>query len=204
MKKIISFSLWGTNPEYLNGAIENSKLQSEIYPDWKCRFYVGTSVPREVIDTLIQTSEVIIMDEPGDWTGMFWRFYPCSDASVGVMISRDADSRLNIREKIMVDEFLASPKSFHSIKDHPLHIADVMGGMFGCKYPRLMNMVQEINKFQKEDRIQTDQEFLAQVIYPKIKDDCLCHDMNYPVKLPNGMFVGQQFKADNTPYEEPR
>ena len=50
MKKIISFCLWGDNPKYTIGAIENAKLAKTIYPDWTCRFYVGTSTPDEIWD----------------------------------------------------------------------------------------------------------------------------------------------------------
>jgi len=37
MKKIISFSLWGDNPIYTQGAIRNAELAKEVYPDWVCR-----------------------------------------------------------------------------------------------------------------------------------------------------------------------
>ena len=47
--KIISFCLWGDNPKYTEGAIKNAQLASEIYPGWKCRFYVGQSVPSIVL-----------------------------------------------------------------------------------------------------------------------------------------------------------
>ena len=49
MKKIISFSLWGTNPKYTIGAIKNADLAEEIYPDWVCRYYVAQDVPRGVL-----------------------------------------------------------------------------------------------------------------------------------------------------------
>ena len=52
MKKIISFCLWGDNPKYTIGAIENAKLAKTIYPDWTCRFYAGTSTPDEIWDEL--------------------------------------------------------------------------------------------------------------------------------------------------------
>ena len=44
------------------------------------------------------------MDEDGDWSGMFWRFHPCSEEDVDVVLSRDTDSRLTQREKDAVDE----------------------------------------------------------------------------------------------------
>jgi len=204
MKKVISFSLWGNNPEYLIGAIKNMELQPQIYPDWICRFYCGRSVPQTVIDALKTKSEIIYMDEQGDWTGMFWRFYPCSDPDVDVMLSRDCDSRLNVREKAMVDEFLESDKSFHTIKDHYFHTYPIMGGMWGCKYPKLNFMKSAIIAYPKENRLNTDQEFLERVIWPVVKDDCIEHTSDYPVKLPDGQFVGQQWMSSDKPYEKPR
>ena len=115
MKKIVSFSLWGEDPKYTIGAIENAKLVNEIYQGWIGRFYCGKSVPENIINSLKNTpnTEVIIMDEDGDWTGMFWRFLACKDGDV--MISRDTDSRLSLREKLAVDEWLKSDKNFKKI-----------------------------------------------------------------------------------------
>ena len=42
--RIISFSLWGSNPRYLRGALHNVIAARRIYPDWTCRFYVDSSV----------------------------------------------------------------------------------------------------------------------------------------------------------------
>ena len=78
MKKIISFSLWGNNPIYTQGAIRNAELAKEIYPDWVCRYYIGKSTLNDIVVKLqnFDNTEVIVMDNDGDWTGMFWRFYP--------------------------------------------------------------------------------------------------------------------------------
>ena len=121
MKKIISFSLWGDIPRYAEGAIRNAELALEVYPDWICRYYIGKNTPLETIGRLsgFDNTEIYIMNEPGDWTGMFWRFYPASDIDVDVMISRDVDSRLTSREKAAVDEWLEGDKDFHIMRDHP-------------------------------------------------------------------------------------
>ena len=50
--KIISFSLWGNNPKYTIGAIRNAELAKIIYPDWMCKFFVGSDTPVNIIDTL--------------------------------------------------------------------------------------------------------------------------------------------------------
>ena len=113
--KLITFSLWGQDPKYLIGAIRNAELAKEIYPDWRCRFYVGQSVPSQIIIRLESFDNVDVVRRPefGDWRGMFWRFLPASEKGIDVMISRDTDSRLNIREKSAVDEWLASDKKLH-------------------------------------------------------------------------------------------
>lgn len=36
MKKVITFSLWGNNPTYNIGAIENTKIALILYPDFEC------------------------------------------------------------------------------------------------------------------------------------------------------------------------
>ena len=158
MKKIIAFSLWGNNPKYTIGAIKNANLTNEIYNGWISRFYCGKSVPEDIINQLksINNCEVIIMEEEGDWSGMFWRFLPASERDVEVMLSRDCDSRLNSREKAAVDEWMKSYKSFHIRRDHPWHGTQILGGMWGVKYPKLKRMKEMIEEYTKGEFWQVD------------------------------------------------
>jgi hypothetical protein len=166
MKKVISFSLWGDNPKYTIGAIKNAELIDTIYPGWIGRFYCGKSVPIDIIEILktYTNVEVIEMEENGDWSGMFWRFYACEDSDV--MISRDTDSRLNLREKNAVDEWLNSDKDFHIMRDHPYHNALILGGMWGVRNGILKNIVDLIKNYNKGDFWQVDQNFLREQICP--------------------------------------
>jgi hypothetical protein len=52
---------------------------------------------------------------------MFWRFLVADDPTVDRYIIRDADSRLNMREKLAIDEWIASGKKIHILRDHPNH-----------------------------------------------------------------------------------
>jgi len=181
MKKVISFSLWGNIPNYTVGAIRNAELAKETFPGWICRYYVDeNSVPKDVLDKLMSfdNTEVIHVGK-GDWTGMFWRFYACADSEVDVMLSRDVDSRVSERDSIAVNEWLASDKSFHIIRDHPHHHYKILGGLWGVRNNRLRGMKQLISQWNKQNRKQTDQWFLAQIIYPKIRNDCFVHDVFY-------------------------
>ena len=203
-KKIISFSLWGNNPIYNIGAIKNAGLAREIYPDWTCRYYLGKSVPLETTQQLIKfdNTEIFIMNDFGNWTGMFWRFYPASDSDVSVMISRDADSRLNWREKEAVDEWLSSDKAFHIMRDHPFHTTEILGGMWGVRNHFLRNMKHLVNKYVKGDFWQVDQNFLKEVVYPIVKDNAFVHDeffekKQFPSKRKNKLFVGQAYDEND-------
>ena len=152
MNKIISFCLYGTNDKYCKGMIENVILCNLIYIDWKVIVYVSIgkqSVPENILKILKNLNCQIIENKElyeGDnknIEGMFWRFLPLIDKNVDIFISRDADSRVTIREKKMVDEWIESNKCIHSILDHCCH-KDLMGGTFGVnlnilrqKYPNI-------------------------------------------------------------------
>lgn len=192
MTKIISFSLWGDDPKYCRGAIENFKLALDLYPGWISRFYVGESTPFEVVAELSDLADawnkkqdkflgtllqIVPMEEAGDWRSMFWRFNPAFEAGVDVMISRDCDSRLSLREKAAVDVWLErSDKGFHCMRDHPYHTVPILGGMWGVKVGAVPAFGQLMKRWPKEDRLQTDQEFLTQKIWPLVANDTLCHD----------------------------
>ena len=140
--KLIAFSLWGDDSKYCVGAIKNAAAINKIYPGWKGRFYVGKSTSKKYVDELRSlNSEVIEMEEDGNWAGMFWRFYAACDNNVEIMISRDTDSRLNLREKMAVEEWVKSDKGFHIMRDHPCHAAPIMGGMWGVRIKPFIELI---------------------------------------------------------------
>ena len=210
--KLITFSLWGQNPKYLTGAIRNAELAQEIYPDWICRFYTALSVPFPILSQLeeMPNTQVFKKNDFGDWRGMFWRFEPASENDVDVMISRDTDSRLTKREKAAVDEWLASDKDFHIMRDHPQHATEILGGMWGVRNRLLIGMVSGINDYAKGDFWQVDQNFLREKIYPAIINNKVVHDEffeknNFPEPRLGYEFIGEAFdKDDNLLYPEHR
>jgi hypothetical protein len=206
MKKIISFSLWGDNPKYTIGAIRNAELTPIIYPGWVSRFYCGESVPKDIIKTLksLPNTEVIMMNIDGDWTGMFWRFYACEDSDI--MLSRDTDSRLNLREKNAVDEWLNSDKDFHIMRDHPHHNTVILGGMWGVRNGLLKNIKELISDYSKGNFWQVDQNFLKEKIYPIVSNKSFIHDSysnfndnakRFTTERFNQEFVGEIYDENN-------
>lgn len=209
MRKVISFSLWGEDPKYLVGAIRNAELALEIYPGWTCRYYIGSCVPEGVTNALLKFSnvEVVNKDKVGDWTGFFWRYLPAAEHDVEIMISRDTDSRLSLREKAAVDEWMESDKGFHIMRDHPCHDFPVLGGMWGVKQGVLPNMNQIVANFNKRNYYSIDYEFFAQSIIPLVEGNTMTHDEffngdKFPTPRDGYNFVGQIFNEyEETPDE---
>lgn len=215
-KKIISFSLWGSNPKYTVGAIKNAILAKDIYPEWKCRFYCANDVPNPIVFQLevLDNTEVIYKNQPGDWTSMFWRFEPAAEQDIEVMISRDTDSRINERERAAVDEWLNSDFGFHIMRDHPWHGYPVLGGMWGAKRNTIPDIKDRMNTFEQTDQYGTDYSFFAQ-ISESIKGNAFVHDeffhnnsglvsyqgckpRPFPTRRIDKNFVGKPYNSDDT------
>lgn len=202
--KVISYSLWGSSPKYCVGAIKNAELAKSIYPGWTARFYVGTSVPTDTKVSLErQGAEVIEMKEPGDWTSMFWRFEAASDSKVDVMLSRDADSRINLREAEAVDVWMKSDAQFHIMRDHPAHATEILGGMWGVKSPLLRDMTELLREYKRKGNFwQVDQNFLREVVYNRVRNISMVHDpyfekKPFPTKRVDYEFVGDVFDEND-------
>ena len=163
-KKIISFCLFGQQDKYCIGAIRNAELTPRIYPCWVMRVYIAKSVPVDICQRLADFPHVeLVHCEEDNWTSMLTRFYPASEDDVDVFISRDCDSRLNEREAA-------------AVADHPHHSVPILGGMWGAKQYAIPDMKELIHKWNKEDRWQTDQEFLRDVIWPRYHHKVMTHD----------------------------
>jgi len=214
MINAVCFSLWGNQPKYNVGIIENAKLRTQIYPEWKTIVYLGQSVPSSTIAALnkIESTQLVFMDQPGDWTGMFWRFLPAFDEKIDTMISRDADSRLSFRERDAVNEWLESDKDFHIMRDHPYHNTAILGGMWGCRKNLLNRLSITIQIPDNGNFWQVDQNFLREYVYPKVREYSFIHDsydlMNelqakkFPSDRTNYEFVGEIYDENNNRHSD--
>ena len=184
-KKVISFSVWGNSQHYVLGAILNADIAEKEWPGWICRFYVSPTVPKEVIDELKSRSnvEVVEMDEDESWNGMFWRFYAASDPEVDAVIFRDTDSRINIRDKAAVEEWLTTDKDIHILRDNCQHGWVICGGAWGVKNGCLLELKSMIGEFSLKEKFNKhgiDQMFLQYEVYNSLLDDIYVHDEWFP------------------------
>jgi hypothetical protein len=216
MKKIISFSLYGDDSKYTLGMLCNVEIAKILFEDWICRIYYGNSVPKQIIEQLSEYDnvELVKMEEDGKNSYMMWRFLPVDDDDVEIMLSRDADSRLSIREKVCVDIFENSNCGFHSIQDNTNH-DDVMGGMWGIKKGCLNDKMRNIiDGYEKGTNYGHDQYFMRHVKRNNVTCEILTHcstfQRNFPEidyqkythlidinKINRTFFVGSIFFYDN-------
>jgi hypothetical protein len=212
MSKYLSFSLWGNNPLYNIGAIRNAELWKTIYPEWDMVVYYDNSVPKETIDSLVSLNVTIIdMTNSGTY-GMFWRFFAMSLPNCELAIFRDTDSRISIREKMAVDEWIKSKKSLHVMRDHPAHgipygnnTLGILGGMWGLKNNviPLIDMMKNFFSCGKIMEYGSDQRFLKSV-YSILENDRCTHDdffekKPFPIKRENGRFIGERININENP-----
>ena len=179
MKNVIAYSLWGDHPMYWIGALKNIEQVKNYFPGWICRFYIDNSCRQDLIDSIKGDNvETILVDSKDSFHGMFWRFWAAADPEVNIFLSRDCDSRFSDRELSAINEWLASDKDFHIMRDHPYHTVPILGGMWGCRNGILrsnINLLDLIKSWTHFSIKGCDQDFLGQVIYPMIKDNAMEH-----------------------------
>lgn len=176
-KRLITFSLWGGETRYLEGAVENARLAAQIYPGWIARYYCAPDVTGPVRAALREAgAELVDMETPtSPWYGLCWRFLAIDDPTIERMISRDTDSRLNPREAACVRRWEETGRAFHVMRDHPFHDVPIPGGMFGCRGGAI-DMRTLLACWQRFDRKGCDQDFLGLLVWPLVASDHLAHD----------------------------
>jgi len=150
-----------------------------------------SSVPAAIIAQLKELGaemiEMNLKEHPefrGSIAGMFWRFLVVDDPTVDRFIVRDSDSRLNLREKFAIDEWIESGVGVHSLRDHVNHNYPFNGGMWGARKGAVPSLMAAIKRIPK-DEFFADMTFLSQVVYPAVKGNMLAHDSFHCQKWPN-------------------
>jgi len=213
MKRLVSFALFGTKPLYLQGALRNVVMIPEIYPGWTPRIYASQEIPEPLVRKLIDGgAEVVRKQRTGEIDGMFWRFLPAGEAGIDAMVVRDVDSRPTIREYAAVEEWLASGKTLHVMRDHPHHKVVMLGGMWGCRGNAIPDMEILVDSWKLWAKKGQDQDFLRDVIYPRFKNDILIHSdlyqyrgeccIPFPVPRQRGEFVGAVIDPDRDSFTD--
>ena len=226
-KAVISFALWGDDPMYYYGAVRNIIAAREHYRGWECWFYCHPSIKRFSWALEALGAKVIeFVPDAKEHTNLYHRYRPIMDPTVDKVIFRDCDSIVNAREAVCVKAWTDSKQPVHSMRDHRMHTAPIMGGMWGC-YPREMLKIAkdfeaslqkrnmaivngEPEEGPRRGRLHySDQTWLAHYLWPLVKDHVIVHDnwkrfSGNELPVPHTLedkrnFVGQAYKPDGTP-----
>ena len=179
-RNVISYCLFGSNKYYFDCAIANAWGAAASFSDFTPRFYCAPDTPKDVLQELAQTGANVrvVQKVNTQWDGLFWRFWAFDDPEVDVVLIRDVDSPLSPRERLAIEDWLHnSDAPFHVMRDHVLHCEPMMAGLWGGftgLLPKLAPICQAYLR-QRSFRY-ADQDFLRQVVWPRIRDAALSHD----------------------------
>jgi hypothetical protein len=208
---IIAFTLFGSDPRYLRGALHNVLAARALYPGWTCRFYADRSADAALLDALRGEGAEIVMDEGEDQDfrhRLCRRFLVSDDAQVGRYLVRDCDSVVSAREAAAVRQWIESGLPFHVMRDWWTHTDPILAGLWGGvagAFPNLMGKIRQFRSTAPETS-NWDQWFLREQVWPAIRTHALVHDRLFashgarPWPLPDpedGSHVGQnEFAVD--------
>ena len=207
-RKVVAFSLWGANPRYLLGALDNALALPQVYPGWQAVFFVDESVPADLRQALAALGAEVRVQPPhqGQRQKLAWRFLVANEAGVGRFLVRDVDSVVNDRERAAVKAWLASPALFHVMRDWWTHTDLVLAGMWGG-VAGVLPPIPPLLTAYKPAHMETpnvDQWFLRDILWPCLRQSVLVHDrlftppgaQPWPLPAPPGnLHVGQDVYA---------
>ena len=187
MNKLISYSLWGDDPRYVENIFRNFPAREKYYPDWEVKIFF-TNVSDKILARLSSENCSLFDISKNKFHPMFARFLPADDIRYDAVIFRDADSILNYREKMAVEEWLNSDRPLHSMRDAGPHNMLFQGGMWGIRPKQqkasLIEWMNRLGQFaesktyvHKSGYTWGDQSFLEAFTTTHYnKEDILAHD----------------------------
>ncbi|MDR0805602.1 MAG: tetratricopeptide repeat protein [Enterobacteriaceae bacterium] len=187
-QNIIAFSLFGAFPRYCEAGVMNAQLAPKLYPGWTCRFYLDNSVPDHVVSRLkaagaqvvdMSATDTAVNSSSINIPPVMWRFLVMDDKSVSRFMLRDCDALLSERDAAAVDEWLASDKWFHTMRDYFTHTELILAGLWGgCQgiFPPVAELMKLYMQTYDGPARYVDQYFLRKMIWPTLRNSVLCHD----------------------------
>jgi hypothetical protein len=214
IRGLFSFCLYGSyTDKYYRGLQENIELIRLHYPRWDVAVYCAP----EAVEFVNSIPGVYCL--PTGKTGpvnMTYRFLATVNTSHDIVCVRDTDSRIHARDRWCISNFIDSPYSLYTIRDHPYHQYRIMGGLWGAK-PSVQVNPESVEAYCAAESSQyaSDTRFLEQhiktdsmVVYSYVPGG-LFNDSHEHVRLidcplPNGDFCGNVvlFRDDGSSYTE--
>ena len=183
---LISFSLHGNKARYCETSVLNCLAAKHHFPEFICRFYVDQSVPVSVIRRLQEHSAEIVSvrGRPASFLPTFWRFLALDEKDANIVLVRDADSIIDDREAYCVNEWIASERPFHIIRDDCCHTELIHAGIFAARSGIIGDIEERIASFVASEENRpigrySDQLFLRKCVWPMVRERSVTHDTVY-------------------------
>ena len=181
-ENVIAYCLWGNEPRYLVPLLENIRILPHLFPAWTISVYYDTTVDHNYVTDLgrrgAQLRQMILPPGQPGHRRLLWRFEAIKDPSVKRFLIRDADSLLNVKERVAVDAWLGSDRFFHAMRDWYTHTDLILAGMWGGVGDILPSPTELFRAWtgwrMENDHI--DQDILSDTVWPTIRRSILIHD----------------------------
>lgn len=212
-RKAVVFGLYGKVPKYTTGTIRNIKLVKALYKTWDPVVFVDSTTVSPAVVKEFKELGAVVYESP-DNNRAAARFFIVDQLNYDRFVSRDVDSRINLREVAAVADWMESGFILHNMRDWYTHKNPLMGGMWGGKIAEIREklggktvkeLYLEYAKGKKE-KYGFDEDFLRDVILNKVGVENLlshesyhCNDLphsrGFPIKLGAGFdAIGAQFE----------
>ena len=186
LRNIVSYSLFGEDRFYQECAVVTARILPYIYPEFTGRFYCSSTIPKSVIDALTAAGSQVKIDvykETHPYSGLMWRFLPFDDPEVDIVLVRDVDSPITLRERAGVDLWLKRDAPFHVMRDHIQHTAPILAGLWGGFTRLLPPLRPSIFHYQQENTSRyAAQNYLRYFVWPRIRMATLAIDSIYTLR----------------------
>lgn len=143
-QRVIAISMYG--PQENKMFTSNASLDflyaliddmAKMYPGWILRVYHDASIKEDIICPIECSYNYVDFCNSSALGNLgnvatyippkIWRFLPAGDPLVDIVGSRDLDSPLSERELAATHEWLSTNKTWHVMRDHPLHTVPMLG-----------------------------------------------------------------------------
>ncbi len=203
--KVISYSLFGSNQRYITPLLINARTVNDYYPNWIIRVYHDDTVNVETLRIFTSLNVHLFNINKSDLkkynlAPKFWRFLPILENNIDAIIFRDSDSIFSKREEELVNTWLNSEFDFHIIRDHQLHIAPIMAGMFGVKKGGFGIFKEKMLNnpiLTAKNSYNSDQIFLADELFPKIQNSVLINTSYFAFSNENFVKISKSLNANH-------
>lgn len=217
MKILISCSLFFYNKNSVkyntqyNNIIETLHIFKNYGYKTDIVIYYDDSVSEKIILKLNQTPNVYTIKKKLSTKrdGCFWRYESVNDFNnYDVYIFRDIDLALENNDCIIINDFLNSDRNVfytfvvHTRKPYPKQ-GFLMGGLFGIKKNACENFKKSLLEWINTKQLGyygSDEEFLAQIFYPKEKSLVFIEPRVKNAKLKKSFFTNLNLDSEHEIY----